>query len=65
MILRLIIKKDDKYSTRDISFYWTKDYTIDKKTFMTDNIPEEAMTELLNVDIVGAEMLSETTDFEK
>ena len=62
MILRLIIKKDDKYSTRDISFYWNTDYTTDKKMYKTDDIPEEAMTELLNADIVGAEMRLESTD---
>ena len=62
MILRLLLKKDDKYSTREISFFWNKDYPTDKKLYKTDDIPEEAMTELLNADIVGAEMRLESTD---
>ena len=60
MILRLIVKKDGSFKTKDISFYWQEDHG--GKMYMTDNIPASEFQELLKVEIVGAELILESTD---
>lgn len=61
MILRLIIKKDCKFITKDIQFYWNQ--ANDARIYRTDNIPESEIKELLSDEVVGVEVLPESSDF--
>ena len=62
MILRLILKKDGSFKTKDISFFWNEDYTTAKRIYKTDDIPESAIQELIESEIVGSEMILESSD---
>lgn len=67
MILRLIVKKDGSFKTKDISFFWEEGHVghggeQGQRIYKTDTIPESEMQELLKVEIVGAELILESTD---
>ena len=61
MILRLIVKKDGSFKTKDISFFWNEDHG-GERTYKTDDIPESAIQELVESEIVGVQLILESTD---
>ena len=60
MILRLILKREGTYKTKDIIFFFTEDG--DGRSYGIEKLSQEEMTGIFIGEVVGVEIIEEDSD---